>query len=714
MMDTAQEITTTDFSAFAIKEGDQRYVLYLSVDGMHCTSCAQSIESFLNAEKGVTARVSLAQKRLVLRWNGPRERGTSLVLSAEKLGFTYAPFDPAQVQNKESKDIHRLRFDLLFSGLAMVFLMAGASFWPSWVKAAIACLTVLIAGRTFFISAWAVLRHGAANMDVPIVFSLILTLACSFFDFFHPPAPLYFDSAVMLVFFLLIGRYLDAKARGQTRAAALDLLSLSLGQATLLAADGSFQRVPISTLSPDQILCTAAGEKIAADGTIIDGTSEIDTSLLTGESFPRLVKGGDKVFAGCFNLLAPLRIRITATSADSLLGDIIRLMERAEQGNARFVRLADKIAQIYVPAVFFLASVTFLIWLFAIHAPWQHAFITSMAVLIITCPCAMGLAVPAVQVLASGLLFKQNILLKSADALEKASAVDTVVFDKTGTLTLGKPRLVHTNADSTAWALATALAQQSRHPLAQALAAAGPANIEPAKDVEEIPGQGLKGRIGDIPLRLGRREWCGSANKRGDQTQEVSELWLCRPDQDPVLFTFEDSLRPDAREMVAALRKEGLTLYLFSGDRPAAVAATARAAGIDHFMAALSPTEKTAEVEKLRASGASVLMVGDGLNDAPSLLAATVSLSPASGADITQNAADAVFKGTTLAPVLSFLTIARAAQRLVRQNFALALLYNALAVPLAMAGFVTPPFAAAAMSLSSLVVVLNARRLSHL
>ncbi len=713
MKDAAQEITTTDFSAFAIKEGAERYVLYLSVDGMHCASCAQSIESFLGAEKGVTARVSLAQKRLVLRWKGPRERGAALIHEAQKLGYTYAPFDPAQIEQKEAKSLRLLRFDLLFSGLVTVFLMVGASLWPVWLKAALASLTVLLAGRTFFVSAWAVLRHGGVNMDVPIVFSLFLTLACSFFDLFHPPAPLYFDSAVMLIFFLLIGRYLDAKARGQTRAAALDLLSLSLGQATILAADGSFQRVPISTLSPDQILCTAAGEKIAADGVIVDGASEIDSSLLTGESLPRAVKREDKVFAGCLNLLAPVRIRITATSADSLLGDIIRLMERAEQGNARFVRLADKVAKIYVPSVFFLATLTFLLWLFAFHAPWQQAFITAMAVLIITCPCAMGLAVPAVQVLASGLLFRQNILLKSADALEKASTVDTIVFDKTGTLTLGKPRLVHTNADPVAWALATALAQQSRHPLAQALAAAGPTNVTPAQDVEEIPGQGLKGRVGDLPLRLGRREWCGSASKRSDQTQEVSELWLCRPGQEPVLFTFEDSLKADARETMAALHKEGYTLYLFSGDRPAAVAAAARAAGIDHFMAALSPTEKTAEIEKRRAAGASVLMVGDGLNDAPSLLAASVSLSPASGADITQNAADAVFKGSLLAPVLSFLTIARAAQRLVRQNFGLAIFYNALAVPLAMAGFVTPPLAAAAMSLSSLLVVLNARRLSR-
>jgi len=379
-------------------------------------------------------------------------------------------------------------------------------------------------------------------------------------------------------------------------------------------------------------------------------------------------------------------------------------MELVEQRRARYVVLADRVARRYAPAVHGLAAATFLGWLLIVGAPWQVALLYAVAVLIITCPCALGLAVPAVQVIASGRLSRRGILLKSATALERLARVDTVVFDKTGTLTLGRPTLDRSDpVDDEALALAASMAAASRHPLARALVAAAP-HVPAADGVAEVPGAGLRWR----EVRLGNCAFCNIPDASG---AAGPELWLARPGRAPLHFRFRDELRRDAVAVVAALRSRGLALELVSGDRAPVVAAVARGLGIGTWRAACTPPDKTARLETLAAAGSRALLVGDGLNDAPALAAAHVSLSPASAVDISRNAADAVFQGDDLQPVVELLEVAARAHRLIKQNLGLALAYNVLAVPLAVLGFATPLIAALCMSGSSLLVVGNAFQL---
>ncbi|MBT4770347.1 MAG: heavy metal translocating P-type ATPase, partial [Rhodospirillaceae bacterium] len=392
----------------------------------------------------------------------------------------------------------------------------------------------------------------------------------------------------------------------------------------------------------------------------------------------------------------------------TLLAEIVRLVEAAEQGRARYVVLADKVARLYAPAVHGLAALTFVGWLVFSQIGWEIALLNAIAVLIITCPCALGLAVPVVQVIASGRLMRDGILLKSATALERFARVDMVVFDKTGTLTLGRPELVDGGDYSPSdLACAAAMAVSSRHPLSRAIIAAAP-SVVALEGVREVPGAGLEAPDG---TRLGNRHFVGVAEADGEDSSFNPELWLVRSGADPVCFTFHDSLREDGEEILKKLKSMELPVSLLSGDRPPVAAALAGRLGIEDWQAGCSPADKVARLSQLEEEGRHVLMVGDGLNDAPALTAAFVSLSPSSAADISQNAADAVFQGARLAPVTETLAIARKADRLVKQNFGLAFAYNIVTIPLAMAGLVTPLIAAAAMSASSLVVIGNALRL---
>jgi Cu2+-exporting ATPase len=457
----------------------------------------------------------------------------------------------------------------------------------------------------------------------------------------------------------------------------------------------------------------AAGERVGIDGTVADGRSDLDSSLVTGETQPLPVAPGSKVFAGMVNLTTPLRVTVTASGQGTLLAEMVRLMEASEQGRARFVALADQVARRYTPVVHTVALATFLVWVFGIGLAWQPALLIAVAVLIITCPCALALAVPTVQVVASGRLMRGGVLLKSATALERLAQVDTVVFDKTGTLTVGRPELIpDMNRTLENLAFAATLARNSQHPLSRALVrAAGPGM--PAAGVEERPGRGLELDTPDGTVRLGSRSFCGVAAARDDDKNAALELWLSRPGRAPVRFAFSDTPRADAAEVVAGLMKRGCRVELLSGDRAEVVAGLAARLGIEEWRAGVDPAGKCARLAELRGAGRRVLMVGDGLNDAPALAAADVSASPATATDIAQTSADAVFQGDRLAPVLELIDTARGSDRLVRQNLGFSLIYNLFAVPLAMLGYVTPLVAAVAMSSSSLVVMANALRLSR-
>jgi Cu2+-exporting ATPase len=454
------------------------------------------------------------------------------------------------------------------------------------------------------------------------------------------------------------------------------------------------------------VMLVAAGERLAADGLVESGISSADLSLLTGESAPVRVTIGDKVQAGTLNLDGPLTVRVTAAAEDSSIAEIARLMEQAGQGRSRYVRIADRAARLYAPAVHTLAACSFLTWLW-LGAGVHQSLLIAAAVLIITCPCALGLAVPAAQIVAAGSLMRAGVLVKDGTALERLAEANRALFDKTGTLTLGRP--VWTNAEAIAEAdrpVALALARASRHPLAEAVRRELDASeVVPAHlhQLVELPGVGVAARFKGLPVALGRVPELAS-----DTLATAFSLGSA----EPVILHFEDQLRPDVRETLERLGRMGIKSSVATGDRANAVASVLRGLGLT-AQTSMKPEEKLDLIARLQSQGEKVLMVGDGLNDGPALAAGHVSMAPGSASDVGQNAADAVFLGDSLMPVARAVVAARRTMRIVRQNFVIAIGYNVVAVPLAFMGMVTPLIAALAMSGSSIIVVANALRLRN-
>lgn len=700
--------------------------LMVMVDGLHCAACVWLIETLLAKRPDMLeGRVNMTTRRLRLTWQGGPEAWRQPVAAIEKLGYRLIPFDPQRLKTARDRTSKELLRALAVAGFAAANVMLlSVGVWAGhfqgmgaatrdllhWVSALIALPAVAYAGLPFFKSAWGALRQGHSNMDVPISIGVSLATLMSLYQTGQGAEHAFFDGVTMLLFFLLIGRVFDHHARGAARAVAEQLLTLRATAVRVLGRGGIVTTVPADQVTIGDRILVAAGERIGVDGRVIEGASALDTSLVTGESLPRPVQPGDVVHAGMLNLGAAITCEATATGDGTLLAEIVRLMEAAEQRRSRFVALADRVAKRYAPVVHITALATFLGWVFGLGAPWQEALYAAVAVLIITCPCALALAVPVVQVLASARLMRRGVLLKSATALERLDRVTDVVFDKTGTLTLGRPVLRGAETYSAeVLQQAAALARASRHPLSRALVAAvGPGSAAPG--VEEVAGAGLRRVTPQGEERLGSRAFCNVAVA---PTDSAPELWFSQPGHLPIRFCFDDPIRADARAVVTTLQTQGYRVALLSGDRPAAAQAVAAALGISDWQAGATPAAKVAYLEALLTEGRIVLMVGDGLNDAPALAAASVSLSPTSAADVAQTAADLVFQGDALAPVLLALDTGQAAQRLARQNLLIALVYNLLAVPLAIAGLVTPLIAAAAMSSSSLLVIGNSFRLAR-
>ena len=706
-------------------EGVQELVL--AVDGLQCGACVWLIESVLAREPGLLAgRINLTTRRLRLAWRGEAARAGALVARIEALGYRLAPFDPAALAAAEDREGRALVRALAVAGFAagnVMLLSIGTwagltqNMGPAtrtlmhWVSAVIAVPAIAYAGMPFFRHAWSALGARRTNMDVPISIGVVLVTAMSLAETLQGGRHTYFDSAATLIFFLLVGRVLDHRARGRARATAQQWLMLRATEVTRLAPDGSLSRVAQDQVAEGERILVGMGERIGVDGVVEQGSAPLDASLVTGESLPVAAAPGSTVFAGTLNLGAPLTIRATATGGATLLAECVRLIEAAEGRRGRFVVLADRVARRYAPTVHLAAAATFLLWWGALGAGVGPALLTACAVLIITCPCALALAVPVVQVVATSGLLARGIMVKSPTALERLAEIDLVVFDKTGTLTEPLPALSlpapgdapGEAPDPAALAAAARLAAASRHPLARALVAAAGGAVAPAEGAVEHPGAGMACGA----QRLGSRAFCGVAG----EAAEGPELWFTRPGAAPVRFAFAERLRPDAAATLARLRGLGLEIHLLSGDGPAAVARIVGDLGLAAAESRVSPVGKAARIAAWRAAGRRVLMVGDGLNDGPALAEALVSISPASAADISQTVADAVFQGASLAPVAALVAEARRARRVMRQNLGFSLGYNALMLPLAVAGLVTPWLAAIAMSSSSVLVILNGLRL---
>ncbi|MCC5971348.1 MAG: cadmium-translocating P-type ATPase [Pararhodobacter sp.] len=693
--------------------------IILSVPGAHCAACIGTIERDLEAMPGVrSVRLNLTLKRLSVHADEGIEAAT-VATRLEKLGYDAHELDPGTLSMTETDRQGRdLLMRMAVAGFSMMNVMLlSVAVWAGatdatrdlfhLVSALIAVPTVAFSGQPFFRSAFRALRAGRLNMDGPIALALILTVAISLYETLHSGHHAYFEAVVMLTFFLLIGRYLDYRARALARSAAQELAALEVPRATRLR-DGIETTVPVAELAVGDLVLVRPGGRVPVDGVVMSGQSEIDRSLLTGETLPAFAGEGAVLCAGEVNLTGPLSVRVTAAGKDSSLHRMADLVAMAEASRNKYTTLADKAARAYAPTIPLLSLGAFLAWLWISGGDLRLAVNIAVATLIITCPCALGLAVPAVVTAASGRLFRKGLLIKDGTALERLAEVDTVVFDKTGTLTLGTPD--PTNLDDhpeAAACIALALAQGSGHPLAQALAKGlSGRGLRPARleAMQEVPGYGIEAQWQGHKVRLGRAAWVGA------EALDSTAAYLAIGNERRA-FTFADRLRPGAEELVAALHKQGKQVILISGDVPAAVRDMADRLGIADWQAEALPQEKAARIEALHAAGHKVLMVGDGLNDTVALAAAHVSISPASALDAARAASDVVLLGRDIAPVAYALTMSRTATRRIRENFWQSGIYNAVFVPIALFGLVTPLIAAAVMSLSSITVALNALRL---
>ncbi len=691
----------------------------LSLPTVHCAACISAVERQLATRPDVFgARVNLTLKRVSITAADLPEIEDTLIAELDHLGYPAKPLDSAVLAKAEGDKAGRdLLARLGVAGFAMMNVMLlSISVWAGaegttrdlmhWISAAIALPAVAFSGYPFYKTAWSALRRRRLNMDVPISLAILLAAGVSLFETIEGGDHAYFDAALSLTFFLLIGRYLDYQTRATARSAASELAALEVQKARRITDDGE-ETVPLDALREGDILVVAAGERLPADGVVTWGDSELDPSMLTGETLPQAVGQGAVVRAGMLNISGPLKIRAERLGEETLLKQITRLVETAETTRNKYTSLAEKAANIYAPAVHLLSLASFLGWGFA-TGDWRLAVNIAAAVLIITCPCALGLAVPAVLAAASGRLFSQGVLLKDGVSLERLAEIDTVVFDKTGTLTTGNPALVNAaDISDEASNIAAALAQHSAHPLSKAIARHF-SSVLPLENIREHPGFGTSGRLNGEEVRLGRADWCGAAP--ADQTA----VWLKVGAQPALPFLFQDELRPEAGAAVKALQAAGLSVQMLSGDVPAAAEATAKSAGIEHWTAQASPAEKVDALNALAAKGHKVLMVGDGLNDAAALAAAHVSISPASAVDASRSSADMIIINNDLSEVAKAHKIAVASKRRIIENFSIAAIYNLISVPLALAGIATPLMAALAMSTSSITVSLNSMRIGRM
>ncbi|TAH66421.1 MAG: cadmium-translocating P-type ATPase [Rhodopseudomonas palustris] len=718
-------LMTRDFSHYVKDVDADTAHLDLAVEGVSCAGCMAKIERGLSSIPDVTrARVNFTDRRLAIEWKKGAINPALFIDRLAELGYKAYPFEPMRAEIEEAS---RAKWLLTCLGVAafasMNVMMLSIPIWVGtdmlpetrdffhWLSALVVLPSAAYAGQPFFKSAWQALRARSVNMDVPISIGVILALAMSLVETINHAEHAYFDAAIMLLTFLLAGRFLDQKMRQRTRAVAGNLAALKAETATKFVGPDEIREVPIAAVQPGDIVLLRAGERCAVDGVVIEGRSEIDQSLITGETRHVPAERGVAVYAGTLNMSGSLRIKVSAAAEGTLLAEISRLLENALQARSRYVQLADRASRLYAPLVHITALLTMLGWV-ALGASWHDAIVTAIAVLIITCPCALGLAIPAVQTVASGAMFRAGVLLNTGDAIERVAEVDTVVFDKTGTLTLPELDVVNAGAVPPAvFELAGRLALASHHPVAAAVARAAQAR-SPLADVVEEPGQGVRALLDGQELRLGSPAYCGAEAQAlavMSEDPEVSVVAFRRGDERYV-FAVRQQLRADAKDTIAALHARGVVVELLSGDREPAVRHAADTLGVAIWRAGVKPADKIAHIEALKRRGRKVMMVGDGMNDAPALAAASVSMSPISAAHLSQSTADLVFLGKELAPVVTAIDYARKAMRLMRENLGLAIGYNVLAVPIAIFGFATPLIAAVAMSGSSLLVMLNALR----
>jgi P-type Cu2+ transporter len=696
--------------------------LTLILDGMRCAACAWLIDRALAQLDGIEEVSSNAiSSRVSLRWRPQRIALSKVLQRLAALGYRPHLSPGEALERRRRDERRRLLLRLGVAGLgslqAMMFAEAlyldfsGSMPLPTrdflrWITCAVSAPVVFYAGWPFIAGLLRELKARALGMDTLVGGSILLAYFASVIETVRGGTHVWFDAAVMFVFLLLVARFVETMAR-QRAAAAVDALAQARpALAWRLRADGMAEQVPLAALAVGDRVRVPVGEALPADGLLEDPVAELDEALLSGESRSVCRHAGETVFAGSLARLQPLQLRVTRTGSETRLSHLMQLVERLQQRRPRLAELADRLASRFVVVLLLAAALTFAYW-------WQvqpeRAFEIALAVLVVSCPCALSLAIPAALASAGGALVKLGALPLRVDALESLADIDTVLFDKTGTLSEGRPRLAaieplrELDADR-AGRIAAALEREAGHPLARAFEGIEAA---PANRVKAHAGAGIEGEVEGRSWRLGHAGFaCG-----GDPADPA--LYLGDGEHAFARFSIEDPLRADAANAVAELRRQGPALEILSGDAPHTVATVANALGIERFRARAAPEDKLAHLRALQAQGRRVLMLGDGINDAPVLAAADVSIALADGAPLAHRAADLVLGGGRLQRLPQLLDLARRTRRLIRQNLAWALAYNALALPFAAAGWIGPWLAALGMTASSLVVTVNALRLGR-
>jgi Cu2+-exporting ATPase len=727
---------------FVEKVGDARSI-HLLVEGIHCAACVWLIERTLGLLPGVTgAQVNLSGKRVLVRWDNSRIKLSGIINRLTAIGYTAVPYDPEAAEGRLKKQDRDLLFRLMFAGFTTSNLMwtsialyAGASNDEfrglfQWVGLLLALPTLLYSGWPFFKGAWTGLRNRHMTMDMPIALGATVTFLYSCYITFtgSQVGEVYFDTVVNFLFVILIGRYLERLSKRQAVASTQRLLDLQPRGATVLR-DGKEQLVPIRAVKVGELVLVRPGDQIAVDGEVIEGRSSVNESMLTGESMPVTKEIGSKVSAGTVNQSGALTVRVEGTLRNTALGRIIRLVEEAQASKAPIQNTADRIVPWFVTATLTLATITFLFW---VGTNFEVALMAATSVLIITCPCAFGLATPMAIAVASGLGARNGILIKNGEVLETLSKVDHFVFDKTGTLTEGRMRVTHLvpgpEADETTLlAEAAAVERYSEHLIGRAIVAEAKSRelaLPTISDFENMPGYGVRAKVNGRRLVLGTAVWLEQNNVAADgrHSQRIGELeaegttciHVARDGRHLGVIGVTDMLRADARTLVENLRAAGIGMTLLSGDRRAVVEAVAAKLGGMEVIADVLPEDKDRVIADLQKRGHRVAMVGDGVNDAPALIRADVGIAIGSGTDVSMESADIVLVSNELEKVRLATALSRRTLRTVKQNIVASLAYNAVTVPLAMAAFVTPLFAAIAMPFSSLFVIGNAARIRTL
>ena len=642
---------------FVRKKGGKSELM-LAVSGARCGGCLAKIESNLQNLDGIgSVRMNLSTGRLIADWTSEDFDPDVVVTTLDGLGYPAKPFDPDLIDKTRQKREKGLLAAMAVAGFAAANIMllsvsvwAGAGEMPDetrtllhWISAAIALPVIAYSGRPFFQSAWGAIRSGHVNMDVPISLAVLLSAGFSVYETMNHGQHSYFDAAVMLLFFLLIGRFLEARLQRQAHKAADDLAAMQAVTVSRKLSDGSLETIASTSLALKDKLLIATGERLPVDVDLITEEAILNTSLVTGESAPQTEQTGARLYAGTVNLGQMIEVSVATTTDDSLIGEISRLLDVGEQKRSKYRQIADKAAELYVPIVHTLAALAFFGWLMA-TGDLRIAIFTAISVLVITCPCALALAAPVVQIVAAGRLFQSGAFLKSGDALERLAACDHIIFDKTGTLTGLSPHFDDDETTRKQINLAAQLARASRHPLSRAIvqsACPGPV----ATETEEHKGLGLSGYVDGRNARLGSWEWVSDSTSPAPRQ---ASLWFWLDGDEPFALEMAEDIRPGSVELFAGLKKLGISSEICSGDLQGRVAPIAAQLGIADFRGGVTPVGKANRVQELTDAGHKVLMIGDGLNDAGALANSHAALAPGGALDAARTASDAVYPGDDL------------------------------------------------------------------